>query len=321
MDPGGCFAYGTNLPGTGGNPLGIEVNVITEERVRASLAAARESGPDVTVALFHWGTEYAHGPTQTQIRLAEISAEEGADLVIGTHPHVLQPIEVLTTPRGRTVAAYSLGNFMANQMKAPRERSAVLAVELRKIPGGGAGIIRVSVAPVYVSSACTDASGCVSQLLYGGGAPADADGTAARSHFGDPDGSGHSGDPEARTDPRSPQSPSPPDRAPGHAGTGDRYGEGRQAGSGRAMGYVGAASSARAGAPAAPVITLDSAPPGPEWSDLPEASDEEAAKASEAGARVLDFLGAYGEPDAYGFYTVWDASRPGKLPLPRRTAP
>jgi poly-gamma-glutamate synthesis protein (capsule biosynthesis protein) len=88
-------------------------------------------------------------------------------MVIGTHPHVLQPIEVISSDRGRALVAYSLGNFVSNQRTLPRERSVVLAVDVEKKPGGGAAISRVSVAPTWVSS--TRQSGRRRfQIVYGG---------------------------------------------------------------------------------------------------------------------------------------------------------
>jgi poly-gamma-glutamate synthesis protein (capsule biosynthesis protein) len=402
------FTYGTNLPGTGRNSRGLGVNVITQDGVRASLRAARELRPDVTVALFHWGNEYEHSPTDTQVRLAELSAEEGADLVIGTHPHVLQPIDVISTSRGHTVVAYSLGNFIANQIKVPRERSAVLAVELERAPEGGVRILRASVAPVFVSSACTEVSGCVIQALYGGTSPAaDAQAPAAvgppasappagdyagtggiagsglpgvslvQGVTGNPAGSEATGAPgtsgssgllETRTPPEPNSAPAKllPEStgtfmvaAPGldqavHAAqatvsaavaearadralapvesTYQPLADGRPpvthvgrphvSANGRSHDLADAMPQILADArPPVPVSVSTEVPPGPEWSVLPEVPDSEAAKALEAGKRILDFLGAGGKPDAYGFYTVWEASRPSIMPVRRRSAP
>lgn len=89
-----------------------------EERVRAALRAARASA-DAVIVFVHWGTEYADEPDGAQRRWAQLFADEGADAVIGTHPHVLQRAEWLTGRSGHeTLVFFSLGNFVSNQQRA-----------------------------------------------------------------------------------------------------------------------------------------------------------------------------------------------------------
>lgn len=84
------------------------------ERASAALHAARASA-DVVVASIHWSYDFAPGPFPTQRALARWLVAEGADLVLGTGPHVLQEVERLASPRGDAVVAYSLGNLVSNQ--------------------------------------------------------------------------------------------------------------------------------------------------------------------------------------------------------------
>ena len=77
------------------------------ERVRAAVEAARHEA-DYVAVFAHWGTEYTHAPTARQRELAAAAVEAGADLVIGAHPHVLQPVERM----GDALVLYSLGNFV-----------------------------------------------------------------------------------------------------------------------------------------------------------------------------------------------------------------
>src|SRR5690606_19519399 len=89
--------------------------------------------PDVHAILFtpHWGAEYQHTPDAKQKALAREVLDAGATAVIGTHPHVVQPIEKYTTQDGReTLIAYSLGNFISNQIGLPRLSSAILMLGL-----------------------------------------------------------------------------------------------------------------------------------------------------------------------------------------------
>ncbi len=86
---------------------------LKEEIERAGEAA------DIVVMNVHWGTEYSFNPTDRQRYLAQQMAEWGVDIIIGHHPHVLQPVETVETSDGRTVlVAYSLGNFASAQADA-----------------------------------------------------------------------------------------------------------------------------------------------------------------------------------------------------------
>jgi poly-gamma-glutamate synthesis protein (capsule biosynthesis protein) len=80
------------------------------EAVRAARSQA-----DVVVVSLHWGNEYQHRPTQRQRDIARALVSAGADLILGHHPHVLQPVEVLEVEGRKALVAYSLGNFISNQ--------------------------------------------------------------------------------------------------------------------------------------------------------------------------------------------------------------
>lgn len=86
---------------------------------------------DIVIVSAHWGNEYTHEPTEAQRTLAQKLASWGADVIIGTHPHVIQPIEYITNSDGsRTLVAYSLGNFISAQNRGPRMLGGVLNFEL-----------------------------------------------------------------------------------------------------------------------------------------------------------------------------------------------
>jgi poly-gamma-glutamate synthesis protein (capsule biosynthesis protein) len=304
------FTYGTNLPPSGEDGRGIAVNVIDEEAVAESLRVAAELRPDVTVALFHWGNEYQYSPAAAQTRIAEVAAAAGADLVIGTHPHVLQPVTVIPGSGGPTLVAYSLGNFISNQRQAPRERAAVLAAEFEKLPGGGARLRRASVAPVYVSSTCRKAGDCTIQTLYAAATPPP---------------------PEPAAIPVSPPGPQLDEEgvpvhslllydSPGSAGTsapaaGSAGAVMAASGSGPGSGADAAGVGAGGGPASGNGVEASSGEDDP---DLPA---KETSRALAAGERILEFLGVRGEPDEYGYYTLWDASEPYILPKGTRKSP
>ena len=101
---------------------------VMEQQVRR----ARELADFVVVGV-HWGVEDSHKITQTQRDLAQQLSDWGADVILGTHPHVVQDAEWKTSVDGRqTFVAYSLGNFISTQSKPDQLIGAILTLELNK---------------------------------------------------------------------------------------------------------------------------------------------------------------------------------------------
>jgi len=99
-------------PGEGGGAPGAD-----EAKVLDALKAAKGQC-DLLVVSLHWGTEYATAPRPEDVELAHKMLDAGASVIVGHHPHVLQPIETYTTADGRMgVIFYSLGNFLSNQSR------------------------------------------------------------------------------------------------------------------------------------------------------------------------------------------------------------
>ncbi len=104
------YTYGLNgfiLP-TGKDYL---VNVYSEELVKKDIEALKGK-VDVIIVAMHWGIEYTHTPTETQNKQAQYLASLGVDIIIGNHPHCIQPIEWINN----TLVIYSLGNLISNQV-------------------------------------------------------------------------------------------------------------------------------------------------------------------------------------------------------------
>jgi poly-gamma-glutamate capsule biosynthesis protein CapA/YwtB (metallophosphatase superfamily) len=117
------------------------------ENLRIKLKSQR-SGTDLIIVSVHWGSEYDTVPNARQRQLAMELATAGADIIIGHHPHVLQPIEwVWGSGRGRpTLVAFSLGNALFDQAAPPRTRyGAVLLVNI-----GPAGVQSVCGLPTQI---------------------------------------------------------------------------------------------------------------------------------------------------------------------------
>ncbi|MDR0746297.1 MAG: CapA family protein [Helicobacteraceae bacterium] len=95
---------------------------------------------DFLLVSMHWGTEYAHVPDKQQERLAAFLAEHKVDLIIGHHPHVLQPVRWVQRQDGaKTLVYFSLGNFVSAQSKKPRMLGGIARVVLGA-KGGSVGI-------------------------------------------------------------------------------------------------------------------------------------------------------------------------------------
>lgn len=83
--------------------------------IRAARADVDAGRADIVVLGVHWSGDYRRRIMPNQRRWAAEWVEAGADLILGTGPHILHPVEVVDSPRGRAVVAYSLGNFVSNQ--------------------------------------------------------------------------------------------------------------------------------------------------------------------------------------------------------------
>ncbi|MDR1865816.1 MAG: CapA family protein [Bacteroidales bacterium] len=124
------YTYGTN---------GIAVespNVINRNdtmRMAADLLKARALQPDVIITFIHWGEEYRNRENAAQQQLARFLARGGSHLIIGAHPHVVQPFaKIPATDRDSAAVIYSLGNFVSNQRDRYRNGGIVLDVTLVK---------------------------------------------------------------------------------------------------------------------------------------------------------------------------------------------
>ena len=88
------------------------LNMYSNEKALEDVKKARDAGADAIIVAMHWGEEYTNEETYSQQVIAEYLASIGVNLVIGTHPHVVQPIKYI----GNTLVIYSLGNFISNQL-------------------------------------------------------------------------------------------------------------------------------------------------------------------------------------------------------------
>ena len=141
------YTYGTN-----GIPKPADkdycVNLIDKDLIHNDILKAREEGKaELVIVAMHWGVEYQINPTAQQEELAQFLADEGVDIVLGCHPHVLEPMEMI----GNTLVIYSMGNFVANQNDYLTHHTAVFEIQIKK--DGETGKISLEKAtyrPMYI---------------------------------------------------------------------------------------------------------------------------------------------------------------------------
>ncbi len=124
------YTYGTNgIPVTAPNV----VNLMDTTEIAADIVKAKRLNPDVIIAYVHWGEEYRKQPNETQRLLANMLINKGVHHIIGSHPHVVQPIQVHEREDGtRHLVAYSLGNYISNQSDRGTDGGITLTLELVK---------------------------------------------------------------------------------------------------------------------------------------------------------------------------------------------
>lgn len=128
------YTYDTNgLP----TPKPAVVNRIEKDAILADISDAKDLKPDAVIVVMHWGLEYQLKESPVQRDLTEMIYSAGADLVIGAHPHVVQPIrkENFKNSAGKSIpriTAYSLGNFISNQKQKNTDGGIIFEIQLKK---------------------------------------------------------------------------------------------------------------------------------------------------------------------------------------------
>ena len=118
-------------------------------RICAGIAELREQGADLVIFAPHWGSEGGYRPTPEQQEVGRAAIDAGADLVVGSHPHVLQPIEAY----GEGIIFYSLGNFAFGGNGAPKDMdTALIQQEVLHNADGSISLGQTRIIPASVSS-------------------------------------------------------------------------------------------------------------------------------------------------------------------------
>jgi len=110
------------------------VNMLDKAMVTADIEKAKMKNPDAIILFLHWGTEYDTIPSKSQTEMADYFFNLGVDIIIGSHPHVLQKMEWTKSDADTKdrIMVYSLGNYVSNQRTIHRDGGAMVRIELVK---------------------------------------------------------------------------------------------------------------------------------------------------------------------------------------------
>ncbi len=156
-----AYTYGTNgIPIPADKPFAV--SLIDTDRMAREIGRLREAGVDVVTVSVHFGAEYQRLPNDEQQRIVRSAIGAGADIVLGSHPHVVQPYDIVKVSAPDSslgeersgVVIYSLGNFISNQSGNWKDVGLIFGVHLKKIqqPDGSSVTTweRISLVPTWV---------------------------------------------------------------------------------------------------------------------------------------------------------------------------
>lgn len=148
------YTYGTN-----GIPVPYDkdfcVNLIDRDLIKQDIENAKSQNIDVIISCMHWGIEYQTTQNKEQEDLANFLFQNGVDIILGNHPHVLQPMEKRSiTLEDGTVkdcfVIYALGNFICDQNSENTRNSIILNLDIAKNKNGKISIGKVDYVPIYM---------------------------------------------------------------------------------------------------------------------------------------------------------------------------
>ncbi|MDE6560436.1 MAG: CapA family protein [Muribaculaceae bacterium] len=129
------YTYGTN-----GIPAkdGMEVSLIDRKKIAEEMKQTRDAGAEIIVVTMHWGIEYVLKENAIQRDQAQFLIDNGADMVIGSHPHVIQPMKMVRDEKRQqdVPVVYSLGNFISNMKTGDTRGGAYVRVRVERDPDG-----------------------------------------------------------------------------------------------------------------------------------------------------------------------------------------
>lgn len=121
---------------TNGNPVPKDqpylVNRINQTQIKQDIAQAKKQGAEFVVVSLHFGVEYQRQPNEKQQQIAHQVLKDGADVILGSHPHVLQKMERVKEGNKNKFIIYSMGNFVSNQSDPHTDEGIIVYLDLKK---------------------------------------------------------------------------------------------------------------------------------------------------------------------------------------------
>ena len=148
------YTYGTNGISVPSDKK-FCINLIDKDLIKKHIETAKNQNADIIVACMHWGTEYQTKQNSDQKELADFLFQNGVNVIIGNHPHVIQPMEkrTVTLEDGSTrdgFVAYALGNFICDQNAVNTRDSIILNLKITKHTDGSITIDNYDYVPIYM---------------------------------------------------------------------------------------------------------------------------------------------------------------------------
>ena len=148
----------------------IAIYYIKYADFNSDVRALREAGAEFVIAYLHWGNEYERKENSTQRSTARKLAAAGADVIVGSHPHVTQPIAWVEAKNGkgetkRTLCAYSLGNFISNQPERHRDTGIIFKFTIQETAPGEFEVTDPAYIPTYYWRRGSEKTGIVARIV------------------------------------------------------------------------------------------------------------------------------------------------------------
>ncbi len=139
------FTYGTNGLSL---PSGSEVYIpYIDNEVLAAKVSEAETLADITIVSMHWGNEFTFRVNDSQREAAQVICENGGDVIIGHHPHCIQPVEWIESGDNKTLCVYSLGNFMSEMEKDYKILGGMMSFTVEKLGEDGKAEVKE---PIFI---------------------------------------------------------------------------------------------------------------------------------------------------------------------------
>lgn len=128
------------------------ISYLSKDKIRSDVKKARAAGAEMIIACPHWGIEYNTEPSEEETTYAKLFCDLGVDVILGSHPHVLQPIELMENDEGhKTVCFYSLSDFVAaSGMQTNALIGGVARVTLQRDKKGNCSVVAASLVPTVI---------------------------------------------------------------------------------------------------------------------------------------------------------------------------